>query len=367
MITGRGMWLAGLFIWVALSPAARAEAPPALTGHLVLAQARGDLNGDGLPDWAVAYQPKAGPGPRPLLVHWGRAGGGWGAPAHRAQGALLGADEGGTMGDPFVGLAIERGALVVRHQGGAGWGWSQLDRYARVGGELRLIGSTEEAFHRGAPEATRDLEDQNLNTRLVAWQRRDEGQPRAAGLFYELWAPPGAWGPPTRVLTRDFVRQGASRWRGPQDASVAVEARWEGEALRWRATVQDDAPLPGDRLEWVDGQGRPVTAPPPTRSPAPGGYRLEGRLLLGPLGLAKAQAEHRALSSGEQAQSHPLLGLGFRLRDEDPGEEAVVLASHSQEAHRGVLRLGCAAAPRLEDMRRSDFRWRSGDELLGER
>lgn len=346
--------------WGALP--ASAESPPPLAGHEPLAQAKGDLNGDGLPDWAVAYRRRPDAGARPLLIHWGQAGGGWATPPLRAEGALLRADEGGVLGDPFAGLVVERGTLLVRHQGGAGWGWTQADRYAWDGRTMRLIGSTEEAFHRGAPASTRDHEDANLNTRLVAWSRRDEGQAPAQGLFYELWAPSGAWGPPTRVLSSDFVREGRAFWKGPQDASLSLEANWEGGLLRWRAKVQDDALQPGDRLEWVGPKGQVLA----TARPGVGGG-LAGSLPLAPLGLAEAQAEHRALSAEERALSHPLLKLSWRLVDEDPGEGRVVLASHSHEGHGGILRLGCRERPSLSAMRRSEFRWRSGDELLGER
>lgn len=353
----------------ASAAAAQTAAPPpdlpALGGHELLNFALGDLNGDGVRDAAVVYRRTPEPSPRPLLVFFGRPGGGYGPVVARGNEAVLRGDEGGVLGDPFTGLSIERGALVVHHFGGSGWAWNLTDRYAWQGGAMRLIGCTDGSFHRGDPEGTASEQDANLNTRLVAWTFKPEGAARRRGRLYELWAPKGAWGPSTRVVTGDFVAEGRSAWQGPQDASFALKARWEGDRLAVQAELRDDHLGPGDRLEALDGEGRVLPLLGLKRRPLAGGQALDFGLALAPLGLAKAVAGHAALSPAERPTAHPMLPLSFRLIDEDLGQPRVVLRSF-QGPKPGRLRLGAALAPSLAILDRSEFRWHHGAEAEGD-
>jgi len=56
--------------------------------------------------------------------------------------AILKSGEGGMMGDPFVGVKIENGILLIEHFGGSRWRWSYTDKYRYQNGEMVLIGHT---------------------------------------------------------------------------------------------------------------------------------------------------------------------------------------------------------------------------------
>jgi len=91
--------------------------------------------------------------------------------------AVLDGNEGGVFGDPFDGLLIERGTVVISHYGGSRDRWSYTHRYRYQNGQWMLIGLT-----LGNTD-TLDLEhfddqDINLSTGLVnAHQKGDYEKP----------------------------------------------------------------------------------------------------------------------------------------------------------------------------------------------
>jgi hypothetical protein len=118
-------------------------------GWDTLATAKGDLNKDSLADVAVVIQRKkttssAEDGfpeaePRLLLVLFGaRTGLNL---ACQSNVAILLADAGGAMGDPFEQLAIERGTLVTGFYGGSRDKWNMSYRYRYQQGDFYLIGA----------------------------------------------------------------------------------------------------------------------------------------------------------------------------------------------------------------------------------
>ena len=56
--------------------------------------------------------------------------------------AILPFQEGGTLGDPFEYIEIDRGILYIRQSGGNAWKWGQTDKYRFQRGAFELIGYT---------------------------------------------------------------------------------------------------------------------------------------------------------------------------------------------------------------------------------
>lgn len=117
----------------------------------------GDLNKDGIKDAALAIESSAaisekrGCGkhifneknkPRALLILFGKKDGGYELSA-RNDDIILRSGEGGVWGDPFEGLQIERGTLVIKHYGGSNWRWKKVHRFRYDSKNWMLIGQTE--------------------------------------------------------------------------------------------------------------------------------------------------------------------------------------------------------------------------------
>lgn len=62
---------------------------------------------------------------------------------HRSKNAVKNSTEGGMMGDPFEGVEISKGILVIYHWGGSSTKWSQTDRYRFQHNRFELIGFKE--------------------------------------------------------------------------------------------------------------------------------------------------------------------------------------------------------------------------------
>lgn len=111
--------------------------------------ATGDLNGDGRPDVVLALGAVAEDStevggdelpPRLLLVLWRTASGY--QLAARSEQALLCKTCGGAYGDPYAGLEIKKGILLVHHYGGSSWRWTIDSRFRYQQGGFFLIGET---------------------------------------------------------------------------------------------------------------------------------------------------------------------------------------------------------------------------------
>jgi len=61
---------------------------------------------------------------------------------HKSIGAILPSEHGGMMGDPFDGIEIEYGCIVVYHFGGSGQKWHYTHRYRYQNNNWYLIGAT---------------------------------------------------------------------------------------------------------------------------------------------------------------------------------------------------------------------------------
>jgi hypothetical protein len=127
-------------------------------GWTEIGRAAGDLNKDGIEDLAIAIEaPEAITEPansctqeddysdapvRRLIVALGDGSGGYELSADEPR-AILRADEGGIMGDPFQGIAIAHGSIVIEHYGGSRWRWGQTTRFRLEEGGWLMTGMTE--------------------------------------------------------------------------------------------------------------------------------------------------------------------------------------------------------------------------------
>lgn len=126
----------------------------------------GDLNADGIADLAfVIEENKIGESApqRLLLIAIGNKDDESYTLKVTADNAILRADEGGVMGDPFMGLSIDRGSLLISHYGGSSWRWDNTYRFRYQNDGWYLIGATEDWFHT-VSSADRKYEDINLIT-----------------------------------------------------------------------------------------------------------------------------------------------------------------------------------------------------------
>lgn len=130
-------------------------------GWKVLGQASGDLNKDGVEDVAAVietvddvdhvpgcdkWRTESSRPARTLILLFGEAGGGFVLSA-KDNHIVLRSDEGGVFGDPFYGIDIQRGAVVLNHYGGSAWRWAQVYRFRYQDGGWYLIGFTDTSHH----------------------------------------------------------------------------------------------------------------------------------------------------------------------------------------------------------------------------
>jgi len=147
-------------------PIALKDLPPEVrpfvaAGTRAIALERGDLNGDGRPDYVLVLErPDAPPtnadaegGQRTLLVLVRQAGGALKEAARNDKVVCCGTC-GGMMGDPFQQLRVGPNSFTVSQYGGSGWRWSVEVRfaYSRRDDRWQLVRVEEQSFHASAPD-----------------------------------------------------------------------------------------------------------------------------------------------------------------------------------------------------------------------
>lgn len=122
-----------------------AQSIPVPKNYTAIDSVRGDLDLDGKDELVVAYNTRASNGdrqneniPRELRI-FKKQGAAWQVWKVSSQ-VLLGSNEGGMMGDPFGELKIEKGTLLISHNGGSSWKWANTDQYRYQNNEFYLIG-----------------------------------------------------------------------------------------------------------------------------------------------------------------------------------------------------------------------------------
>ena len=123
-----------------------------------------DLNGDGLKDYILVLERENPPAKdeygfpknqRPLLILVRDANNKLNA-VKRNELIVMCSECGGMMGDPFVGVTVERNSFSVNHYGGSAWRWS-VDykfNYSRIDKTWQLVRIEEESFNANDPQKT---------------------------------------------------------------------------------------------------------------------------------------------------------------------------------------------------------------------
>jgi hypothetical protein len=129
------------------------------------AKAEGDLNKDGIQDIAIVIENTADIDDRSLLIAFGTKDNTYSL-SIIADNVILGALDGGGWGDPFDGIIIDRGSVVVNDYGGSGQRWYHNYRFRFQENDWYLIGATMGWNHpiKEGTEMAFDTEDYNLLT-----------------------------------------------------------------------------------------------------------------------------------------------------------------------------------------------------------
>lgn len=135
-----------------------------LPSHLQkIGEASGDLNKDGVAETVLVVEDlnSGDEDNRERRIHiYRRANEQWEL-WQDAAGGVLGSGDGGMMGDPFDGITIERGVILIKHFGGSRQKWSYLHRFRYQHQRWELIGAT---ITFGAPCDSWETYDYNLST-----------------------------------------------------------------------------------------------------------------------------------------------------------------------------------------------------------
>lgn len=132
-----------------------------------IAQAEGDLNKDGQPELVLVVddlQSADDFGVSRRLQIYRLENGQW-QRWEEFRGGILSSERGGMMGDPFQGITIERGTIVIEHFGGSRYKWRYTHRFRYQNNRWELIGAT---TLYGTPCEYWKTYDYNLSTGTIA-------------------------------------------------------------------------------------------------------------------------------------------------------------------------------------------------------
>jgi hypothetical protein len=144
-------------------------------------QVDGDLNQDGISDIALvieedrvvdAEDAEDSAPSRSLIVAFGKENLTY-ILSIKADKAILKADEGGIWGDPFVGISIDRGSLLIDFYGGSSWRWYGTYRFRYQDNDWFMIGATQGFSYTLSLEESLE-EDFNLLTGEYIQKKSDE-------------------------------------------------------------------------------------------------------------------------------------------------------------------------------------------------
>lgn len=353
-------------------------------GWRLLGKATGDLNDDGRADAVVVAAHDAESGeptdvweePRLLIIALGEGG--------RLRLSAVSADVvlcrgcGGVFGDPFEGVLVERGAVVVMHYSGSRNRWAYTDRFRLQDKQWTHIGATEAHMDTLDPSYD-ERRDVNLSTGLVI-ETGHKGRRSYKREYYEVRAArierapvlDGAiseteWpGVVVRVASKENVVQGTGAWSGAEDLSARVGALWKGDELFVRAEVTDDSVTEGDGLRLVTKGGQVVKPLETRRTAREKGYAVEARYSLKSLGIEEIEARIKELrgygASERDIPEDRSLRVAVEIVDEDAAQKIPSVLSTSRGGRKYPARIRLtrrAGVPLLSDFDRDA----SGDVL----
>jgi len=134
----------------------------------VLETVEGDLDGDKIPEKVIVYDITS-ENLRELQI-LKKINNKWKI-LEKSSTAILGSEDGGVMGDPFVSCKIEKGILITSHFGGSSWKWGFVDKYRFQNGHFELIGHYSEGGRPGDYWTTTDF---NLSTGKIVYKKEVE-------------------------------------------------------------------------------------------------------------------------------------------------------------------------------------------------
>ena len=141
-------------------------------GSTLLQTVNGDLDNDGIPEKVLVYNTldSNDMGNIRELQILKKKNNSW-VLWEKSRKAILESDAGGMMGDPIGEIKIEKGLLIIIHEGGSSWKWATTDKYRFQNGEFQLIGYTNNAGRAGDYWTTIDM---NLSTGKIIYNKEVE-------------------------------------------------------------------------------------------------------------------------------------------------------------------------------------------------
>lgn len=141
--------------------------------------AEGDLNNDGIIDKAFVIEKKKNDlsneaAQRNLIIVFGNSDNSY-SQSIIAKNAILRANEGGTFGDPFDGIAIDRGSVLLKFMGGSDR-WYRCFRFRYQDNGWYLIGFTENSYEAVGDSMECLQDDYNLITGDYAGDKLEDGK-----------------------------------------------------------------------------------------------------------------------------------------------------------------------------------------------
>lgn len=144
-----------------------------------LSIAEGDLNKDGIIDKAFVIEEDKNDSSdsaaqRNLIIVFGNTDNSYDL-SITSKNAILRADEGGTFGDPFESISIERGSVLLKFMGGS-VRWDKRFRFRYQDSGWYLIGFTESSYELVGDSMERLQDDYNLITGDYIGERAEDGK-----------------------------------------------------------------------------------------------------------------------------------------------------------------------------------------------
>jgi len=141
-------------------------------GYEVMGDTLGDLDKDNIEERVIVYNTnrQTDMGSERELHIYKQNDKGW-ERWHQSTGPVMPSENGGVMGDPFQGISIENGSLVINHFGGSRQKWAYTHRYRYQNETWQLIGAT---VNNGAPCDYFEDFDFNLSTGKIIYKKTIE-------------------------------------------------------------------------------------------------------------------------------------------------------------------------------------------------